>query len=174
MFLQGQKRPKDLLLRLMKTPERWRALPRRCPCQYSVLPHRPSNTDILHIATVNYDWQRPFNYPTENDDLKVLYIIHHGVILTAWHHVTLRDVMTSRCDVTWHLMSWQWVYMGHPIRSVENSRFPTWRPWPLTYDLDLQTLPRYYQGTSLIKLDSVEARNEPVSSQYYWLLHLSQ
>ncbi len=26
----------------------------------------------------------------------------------------------------------------------------------------------------LIKLDSIEARNKPVSSQYHWLLHVSQ
>ncbi len=36
----------------MKTPERWRALP-RCPLLSVLLPHRPSNTDISHIATAN-------------------------------------------------------------------------------------------------------------------------
>ena len=32
--------------------------------------------------------------------------------------------------------------------SLKNTRFSTWRPWPLTYDLDLYTRPRYGLGWS--------------------------
>ncbi len=71
----------------------------------------------------------------------------------VWRHtMTSCDIMMSRHDNTWHLMSWQRVCMGQPIRSFENPRFSTWRPWPLTYNLDLRTHARYYQGTYLYQI----------------------
>ncbi len=67
------------------------------------LPHRPSNTDIPHIATtlqqlILTDRQRPFNYPNENDDLKVF-----TILIISWHVMTSwRDVMAWRHTITSH------------------------------------------------------------------------
>ncbi len=35
---------------------------------------------------------------------------------------------------------------------LKKSRFSTWRPWPLTYDLNLYTRPRYHLGSSPYKI----------------------
>ncbi len=46
------------------------------------------------------------------------------------------------------ISSWKQLEMktSEHWRPSRKSRFSTWRPWPLTYDLDLRTHPRYYQG----------------------------
>ena len=82
--------------------------------------------------------------------------MHHDV--TAWHmchDVTWRH-MTSRRDIMWrhYVRAWHqtdgWTGNIHrpTHKKLQESRFSTWRPWPLTYDPDHQTHPRYHQGQS--------------------------
>ncbi len=67
---------------------------------------------------------------------------------TMWRHS-----MTLRCDVMWcHGVTPDDIlcyYKGNLHRLThqnhQKSRFSKWRPWPLTYDLDLRTRPRYCQ-----------------------------
>ncbi len=72
-----------------------------------------------------------------------------------WHHG-----FTLWC----HVMSWCHIVVSHGVmghhkkdlcnlhkshnQKVQKSCFSKWRPWPLTYDLDLQTRPRYYKRQS--------------------------
>ncbi len=99
----------DTIILIMKTPERWRALLRRPPCQYfcpiDLLTHIP------HIAKANYDWQTCTLHT-------IVWRSHHDV--TAWHHVT-SYVMT--------------VSLHGP--SNQKCRKITWRPWPLTLTFEL-------------------------------------
>ncbi len=74
----------------------------------------------------------------------------------------LTDIMTSHCDVmtsrrdttchdmTWHVMT-KWSAQVNRSETPE-SYFSTWRPWPLTYDLDPQTRSRYCQDTPSYQL----------------------
>ena len=66
--------------------------------------------------------------------------------------MSLHDVKMSRRDVIWcHAMTLRclkWIctiYTGHTIKKSE-IHFSTWRPGPLTYDLDLRTPLSGYQG----------------------------
>ena len=68
------------------------------------------------------------------------------------------DITTSWCDVTWRcdVMAWRQMTSCHDRmckdlthQKLRKSRFSTWWPWPLTYDLDLQSHLRYYQGQSI-------------------------
>ncbi len=59
---------------------------------------------------------------------------------------TPRDVVPCRHMTSGVMTKWlSAIYIGHTIRKVGKSHFSKWRPWPLTYDLDLPTCPRYYQ-----------------------------
>ena len=89
----------------MKTPERWRALPRRHPCQYSCPIDLLTQTFHILQQLIMTDRQRPFDYPNENDNLKVF------TIITLWRHGRhkWRHVMTWRCTVT----SWCYVSRLH-------------------------------------------------------------
>ncbi len=105
----------------MKTPERWRALLRRA-LFVSIPALRPFNTYYIECQVIQ----------------------RHDVI--AWRHVTLwRHGLTSY-DVLCHGRE---ILQNQNHLKFRNSRFSTWWPWPLTYDLDLQTHPRYYQGQCL-------------------------
>ena len=105
----------------MKTPERWR--PSHVVPPWSVFsPHRPPYTHYKPWCDIT-PWRR----------------------LVLWcHSMMSQDVMTSQCGIRW-----RWIYTGQPIRRFAKLRFSTLRPWPLTYDLDLQTHSRYHRGTPL-------------------------
>ncbi len=87
----------------MKTPERWRALP-RCALLVSIFDDTPWRYAMYAVAL-------------------------HGI----------------KCHDKMYLHNLQRSYH----QKVRKSRFSTWRPWPLTYDLDLWTHLRYCQGQSL-------------------------
>ncbi len=123
----------------MKTPERWCAITRRCPCQYSCPIDLLTQTFHTLQQLIMTDSQRPFNYPNENDGL--MYIIHHGVILTPWRHgVTSRDV-TWRHDITvWRHMTFHVMtvslhgpshqkYRKFTFSNMATLTFDLW-PWP--------------------------------------------
>ncbi len=114
------------------------------PCRMKMkMPQYSSPKDLLTLISYNYIhtmvWRHTmpsFGVMTSCDVM----VWHHtmpscGVMwrhdVTSWHHVT------SRCDVIWHLMSWHWVIMGQPIRSLKNPRFSTRRPWTLTLTFEL-------------------------------------
>ena len=62
-----------------------------------------------------------------------------------WHHVTSwRHVVTSHDVLCHNKKALSNLHRSHH-KNIRKSRFSKWRPWPLTYDLDLRTRPRYYQ-----------------------------
>ncbi len=92
------------------------------------VPHRPSNTEISHIATAITTWT-------------FLYAVTswcHG--MTSRRNTALRQTMLQ-FELPWCTMGN--VHMAPP--RVQNSHFSIWRPWPLTYDFDLRTHPRCHQ-----------------------------
>ncbi len=88
---------------------------------------------------------------------------HHDVV-TLWRH-----------DVTWVTSYVVAVNLHRPShQKLQKSHFSIWRSWALTYDLDLQTHPRYYQGTLLyqilgpyIKRFSQESANRHTDAHTY-------
>ncbi len=73
------------------------------------------------------------------------------------------DIMTSNRDVTWHcdvmwhlgIIPWHHIRPALCIQGLKSEN--CWNHifdlfWPLTYDLDLQTCPRYQQGHSLCQI----------------------
>ncbi len=118
----------------MKTPERWRALPRRPACQYSCPIDLLTQTFHTLHQLIMTDRQRPFNYPNENDHLNQFFPDVKAP----------NDTMTSRCDVMWRhdvtvwlhmtslppIMTWHynyvmtdWIYTGHHFRNFKNNVF---------------------------------------------------
>ena len=63
--------------------------------------------------------------------------------VTSWHHTMMSHDVKSH-----HKIDLGNLYRSH-YQKVRKSRFSKSWPWPLTYDLDLQTRPRYYQGQCL-------------------------
>ncbi len=116
----------------MKTPERWCALPRHA-LFVSILGQK-SSKDVKTSCC---------------DVMRLYHDIMWRHTVTSWRRtVTSCDVMTSCRDVTSCVMT-NWLCVIHPAETSEITFFSAWRPWPLTYDLDLQTHLRYYQGQCL-------------------------
>ena len=78
-----------------------------------------------------------------------------------WHHMSISDVICRPDIMLWpHMTSWchtigQETMWSHSNQNKwEQSRFSTWWPWTLTYDLDLWTHLRYCHGTCPHKLQA--------------------
>ena len=111
------------------------------------LPLRPSNTDIPHIATANYDWQTK-----ESENITFIMLgemWHNGVTwcdVMPWHDVTSRRDMMWRHAVTWRdvtphqmaiVIGIMWIKPEKPDSKHKNNVFSTWRPWPLSLTIEL-------------------------------------
>ena len=84
----------------------------------------------------------------------------HSSNTMAWcHAMTSNGVMTSKCDIRWHIMSWRWIYIGQPIRSLKIMFFDM---AALTFDLwpsNLSEISSRY--TPLTKFSSVRQTVQP-------------
>ncbi len=110
----------------MKTPERWRALPRR----------------ILILGSKQ--WRSHADRSCANVTSR-----RH---VTSRHDVTWRPDVTPWCYVAhlWYYVISECMYQPRLADlKFQKSHFLTWWPWPLTYDLDHRTHVRYRQGQSL-------------------------
>ncbi len=111
---------------------------------------------LLHILMNKYDqhmykWKRR-SVGAPSRDVPSLSLFqtkspsssHFPCKVTPWRHVTSGGIDGLNCHVEMALQNLQ----RSPHSKVGTSHFSTWQPWPLTYDLDLRTWLRFYQGHS--------------------------
>ncbi len=132
----------------MKTPERWRPLPRRALfasiLAWKTFEHSLHNLVWCYMISCDVIW-------------------HHD--MTSWRH----KVTSWRHSVTsFDVICYDKVNLHGPThKKLQNTHFWTWRPWPLTYDPDLRTHSRYHQGRSayqILNLKSVCLTVQPWES----------
>ena len=111
-----------------------------------------SGVQIHHVHKLkpNPNSEKNCSYPNPNQMQKLCPTCQY-----YWQKSS-NDVMTSRRDITWHhavtphdIIWYNKVNLAQVTLS-ENPKimFFILATWPLTYDLDLQTYPRYCQGES--------------------------
>ncbi len=143
----------------MKTPVRWRALPRRPPCQYScpIDLHNltPPWCQMTPSAVTKWICTCQTSKGSDHVTTTWCYMMSHCDTITPWCHgchavkswMSRRDVKVW-CQIAQYVMT-KWICTCKQSRNTKKIMFLTWRHWPLTYDLDLWTYPRYCQDESL-------------------------
>ncbi len=95
-----------------------------------------------HYAILGMYWRASRNSPSLS------------LFLPKWRHsITSCDIIMPRRDIMWQHMLWQSEStLANPSETVKSRLFSRWWSWPLTYDLDLQTRPRYLQCQSSCRI----------------------